>query len=73
MKKMSWIALALLILVSIIVEFTMHHDPAHGNHWWSSIPIFWILFGFIGCLALILLAKILLAPIVYKKEDYYNE
>jgi hypothetical protein len=44
-----------------------------GSHWQSGIPLFWIGFGFIGCLALIVLAKNLLAPFIYKKEDYYNE
>ena len=45
----------------------------HGGHWESGIPLFWILFGFIGCTALIVLAKNVLAHIIYKEEDYYNE
>lgn len=73
MKKWHWAILALLTLASIVVEFTMHHDPAHGHHWWSGVPMFWIWFGFIGCVLLIVLAKNILAPIIYKKEDYYND
>jgi hypothetical protein len=72
MKKWHWAVLALLTIVSIIVEFTMHHDEAHSQHWWSSIPLFWIWFGFIGCVLLIVFAKYLMAPFIYKKEDYYN-
>ena len=45
----------------------------HGGHWQSGIPFFWIGFGFFGCIALIVFAKSLLAPVIYKKEDYYNE
>jgi len=73
MKKWYWAVLALLTIVSIIVEFTMHQTEAHGHHWWSSVPLFWIWFGFIGCVLLIVFAKFLLAPFIYKKEDYYND
>ena len=45
----------------------------HTSHWWSGIPLFWIWFGIIGCGVLILFAKKILGPLVYKKEDYYNE
>lgn len=45
----------------------------HASHWWSGIPLFWIWFGIIGCGVLILFAKKILGPLVYKKEDYYNE
>ena len=38
-----------------------------GGHWQSGIPLFWILFGFIGCTALIVLAKNVLAHIIYKE------
>jgi len=72
MKKWHWIALSLLTVLSIIAEFTMHHDPSH-TYSWSGIPLFWIWFGFIGCVLLIYFAKVLLVPIVYKKEDYYND
>jgi hypothetical protein len=44
-----------------------------GGHWQSGIPFFWIGFGFFGCIALIVFAKNLLAPVIYKKEDYYHE
>jgi hypothetical protein len=73
MKKWHWAVLALLTIVSILVEFTMHHDETHGSHWWTSIPLFWIWFGFIGCVLLIVFAKFLMAPFIYKKEDYYHE
>lgn len=69
MKKIWWLSLALLIIISLIVEFTMHH---HFHHWWSDIPAFWIYFGFVGCLVLILFAKLLGKLLVNRKEDYYD-
>lgn len=44
-----------------------------GAHWWASVPLFWILFGAIGCAVLILFGKKVIGPVIYKKEDYYNE
>lgn len=79
MKKLSkgqWIFVAFLVVAtlwSIVAELSSHHDTSHGHHWWSSIPFFWIWFGLVGCLLLIVLAKNILAPFIYKKEDYYNE
>lgn len=55
-----------------------HAEPAaagsHGGaHWWASVPFFWIWFGAVGCAVLILFGKKILGPVIYKKEDYYNE
>jgi len=46
---------------------------SHGAHWWASVPFFWIWFGAVGCAVLILFGKKVLGPVIYKKEDYYNE
>ncbi len=74
MKIWHWIVLAVLTAASIIAEFV--GSGSHGEavkHSWSGIPLFWILFGAAGCAALIAFAKFVLAPVIYKKEDYYNE
>jgi hypothetical protein len=62
--------LAILTIASIIAEVASHHG---GHHWWSSVPLFWIWFGAIGCFVITIFAKKVLGPIIYKKEDYYNE
>lgn len=71
MKKIHWIGLAMLTLLSLIVEFTSHHESGH-HHWWNGIPAFWILFGFIGCVILIAVAKTLGKLLLNRKEDYYD-
>jgi Mn2+/Fe2+ NRAMP family transporter len=73
MKKWQWVFAAFLVIMtiaSITAEFAGHHESLH---WWSSIPLFWILFGGIGCAVLILFAKKILGLFIYKEEDYYNE
>ena len=71
MKKWPWIVLLLLTILSLMAEFTMTHDPKH-HHWWSSIPLFWIIFGFVGCTVIVFVAKTLGKLWLSKKEDYYD-
>jgi len=71
MKKWHWLGLALLTVFSLVVEFSMHHNSTH-HHWWTSIPAFWIFFGFLGCIILIIFAKTLGKLLLNKKEDYYH-
>lgn len=72
MKTWHWIILAVLSVASIVASLTMHHEPAHSN-FWDTFPVFWAVFGLLGCILLVIIAKYILAPIIYKKEDYYNE
>lgn len=66
--------LALCTLFSLYLEF-FFHEESHGatKHFWAGVPMFWILFGAIGCFIITFFAKKILGPIIYKKEDYYNE
>jgi hypothetical protein len=44
----------------------------HGEFWWSHVYGFFSLFGFFGCLAIILVAKRILGPWLLRKENYYR-
>ena len=73
MRKRFWlVAAALVTAASLVVElFFMHHEPGH-THWWDQVPGFYILFGFLGCVLLILFAKTLGKKILDRREDYYD-
>jgi hypothetical protein len=71
MKKIYRIILATLLTASLVVEFLVHHQ-VHFHFWFSDIPLFWILFGFLGGCLLILFGKKILAWVVYREEDYYE-
>ena len=45
--------------------------PKHGHFSWEEVPCFFAAYGFIGCVSLIFIAK-LLRLLVKKKEDYYD-
>lgn len=72
MKLYHWIGLGILTLVSVVAELTAPHDPGHAEHWWSSIPAFYAIYGFIGCVAIIVISKALGKLLLQKKEDYYD-
>ena len=84
MKRWHWVALILMAILSLVGEYMVTHThshaetpghdavQAHVQHWWSGVPAFYILFGFIGCVLLIVVAKILGKLFLLKKEDYYD-
>jgi predicted tellurium resistance membrane protein TerC len=71
MKRWHWIALTLLTILTLIAEFTIVKH--HGDHWWSHIPGFYILWGFIGCVAIIYLSKWFGKYLIQRDEDYYDK
>jgi len=74
MKRWHWALLLLLLFISLVVEFFfLSHSQEEGSHWWSSIPAFWILFGAAGSMTLIILAKLILGPVLYQREDDRND
>ena len=69
-KKQIYILAAIAIGVATIIEMTPLNHP-HVYSWWHEVPGFDAIFGFFGCALLIFVAKVVLAPIIQKKEDYY--
>ncbi len=43
------------------------------QHAWEEIPVFEAVFGFFGCLIIILISKALGHLFLQKREDYYDD
>jgi hypothetical protein len=71
MNPLRWTLLGIAAAVSLAVGFALPHDPAH-DAWWDRIPAFFALYGFIGCLLIIVFAKSLGKLFLRKREDYYD-
>jgi len=39
----------------------------------ETIPVFWTVFGFLGCVLLVIVSKAVVGPVVTKPEDFYDE
>lgn len=63
--KVFYVICALLVVADFIVHRHIYHD-------WENIPAFYAIYGFVGCVILVLIAKAM-RKILMKKEDYYDE
>jgi len=58
----------LSLLALLIIDFFLHK---HVHFSWENAPCFYAVYGFIACVSLIFVAK-LLRLLVKRKEDYYE-
>lgn len=70
MKRIHWILLGLITLATLLLDFFGQPNP--HPHLWDKIPLFYAMYGFVGCAVIILLAKALGKAILQKSEDYYD-
>lgn len=65
MLKVFYVICVLLVVADFIVHRHIYHD-------WENIPAFYALYGFIGCVVLVVVAKEM-RKYLMRKEDYYDE
>ena len=58
-----------ICVVLVLVDFIVHR---HIYHSWENIPAFYAIYGFVGCVILVLVAKEM-RKFLMRGEDYYNE
>lgn len=61
-------SLYLVCIVLVLLDFFVHR---HISVAWESFPGFYALFGFIACVAIVLIS-IVLRKLLRRKEDYYD-
>ena len=65
MLKVFYVICGLLVLADFIVHRHIYHD-------WENIPAFYAIYGFVGCVVLVLIAKEM-RKVLMRGEDYYDE
>lgn len=68
-KKVVTLSL-LVIIVSLIVEVLFVHP--HAQFWWHEVIGFDAIFGFLGCLILIVVSKTFGKEYLQQPEDFYG-
>jgi hypothetical protein len=58
-----------LCVVLVVVDLVVHR---HIYHSWENIPAFYAIYGFVGCVALVVVAKAM-RKVLMKEEDYYDK
>ena len=69
MKKIHWILLAVITLISLIGQYSVEHH----HHVWDLIPGFYAFFGFIGCILIVKVSKWYGKKLVFRDEEYYDK
>lgn len=57
-----------ICILLFVLDFILHR---HVEHSWEGYTGFYALFGFVACVTLVLIAK-LLRRILMRREDYYD-
>lgn len=57
-----------LCALLLVLDFVIHR---HTYHPWENLPAFYPLYGFIGCVVLVLIAK-WMRTFLMRDEDYYE-
>lgn len=65
MLKVFYVLCGLLVIVDFIVHRHIYHD-------WENIPAFYAIYGFVGCVVLVVIAK-KMRNFLMRGEDYYDE
>lgn len=69
MKRWQWFVIGAIVAGSWVAEqFTDHKY----DYWFTDVPAFFAVFGFIGCVAIIYLSKWYGRYGVQRPEDYYT-
>ena len=80
------VAVLILTIAADVVRWAMTAPSTetvaeeHVSGFWATlfhvaetVPVFWTVFGFLGCLLLVIVSKAVIGPIVSKHEDFYDE
>ncbi|TKB45458.1 hypothetical protein [Thalassotalea mangrovi] len=63
--KVFYLICTLLVVADFIVHRHIYHD-------WENIPAFYAIYGFIGCVLLVLIAKAM-RKVLMRGDDYYDK
>ncbi|MDL1969377.1 MAG: hypothetical protein LWW94_00065 [Candidatus Desulfofervidaceae bacterium] len=69
MRVFKYLFILSIVFISMLGFWAHGHE--HG-YFWEEIPFFDTLFGFIGCIVIIIFSKALGHLWLQKKEDYYD-
>ena len=62
--------LIVAIGITCILGFIFPYE--HPHFWWQKIPVFDAVFGFLGCVIIVVVSKWLGHRWLMKREDYYD-
>ena len=71
LKTVTLVCIAVLVLLALADIFLVSNDEAHTPA--EHFPAFWSIFGFVGCVLIIIFSKWFGHAGIMTREDYYDE
>lgn len=68
-KRLLIVFFSACVLLLVLDLFT---DKSHAHFEWEKWANFNAVYGFVGCVLLVLVSRFLLRPLVMRDEDYYE-
>ncbi len=72
MKRIWLVVFITVLVIFVLLDLLLESGDSPAAFAWFRLAGFFSLFGFIGCLVLILVAKLLGHYWLQRKEDYYD-
>jgi hypothetical protein len=69
---MFWRNKKMLVSVVVILILCLFTPTSEAHFFWERFPLFYAVFGFVGCIVLILTAKALGKLFIQRDENYYE-
>ncbi len=73
LKTVIWVCCAVLALVVLLDAIPAVVNKEHAHTKWEHVPTFWAVFGFLGCVVIILFSKWFGHLGIMTREDYYED
>lgn len=73
LKTVVWVCLILLALLLVVDAIPGVVDKEHAHTGLERWPAFWAVFGFAGCVLIIIVSKAFGHAGIMTREDYYDE
>ena len=70
-KKTVYLFVAVVLVLAVAAEIAGVH--MHAASWWPLPFGYDIFFGFVGAWVLIIVSKLIMAPILQRDKDYYDD
>lgn len=70
-KTLRYLFIASLMIV-LIAELFTYSNHEHVGFWWEEIPGFYAVYGFLGCVLIVIVSKALGHHLLQREEDYYE-
>jgi uncharacterized membrane protein len=71
-KRVAALKWIFFVLLAVVFAADFFVERPHTEFAWDHIPGFSAVYGFVSVIVIIIVAKIIGAIIVTKKEDYYD-